>query len=427
MSYRVDALTDAETIAAAVLESFERLPAKCKPRLASGSSGVSEWVPLAGVVAEDVRNDSHKIKCIALATGMKCLPEAYLDKAGGSVLHDSHAEVLVLRELNRLLLEQCLFLIEEQNQHHSADDLLVEKVPIVDDRPEQIAPFQIRPTVRLHMYCSECPCGDASMELVMSRQADATPWNSAPLSATSEEPAQLLGRGHFDQLGVVRRKPSRPDAPITSSKSCTDKLSLRQYTSLLDGFCSLFIKPQNAYIHQVIIPKLDYVQRSIERAFGPSGRMAQVTSWPEQSGYAYRPFRVSTTTKRFPFSRHDESKPETARKPSNISCIHFGRTTEVLINGAIQGRKQGDPRGASTVSRRSMWILAKRVAELLGAPHILRILGQPTYGLVKAHEQLHARREAKARLIEHILPGWSRNSADSSWGLMDEAPKATPS
>ncbi|KAF2226144.1 adenosine deaminase/editase [Elsinoe ampelina] len=425
MFYRDNVFADAETIAAAVLEAFDRLPAKYKPRSVSGPSGISEWVPLAGVVAEDIRDDNHKIKCIALATGMKCLPEATLDRAGGKVLHDSHAEVLVLRSLNRLLLEQCLSLVEGQEQHLSTDDLLVEKVLPMDDPPEHIAPFRIRDTIRLHMYCSECPCGDASMELVMSRQVDATPWSSAPLPTTGEGAAQLLGRGHFDQLGVVRRKPSRPDAPITSSKSCTDKLSLRQYISILSGLCSLFIEPQNAYVCHVIIPESDHTQRSIERAFGPSGRMAQVASWPERSGYAYRPFRVSTTTRLFSFSRHNESKSGTARKPSNISCIHFGGTKEVLINGAIQGRKQGDPRGASKVSRRSMWILAKTVAERLRAPHIEIILGQQTYGLVKAHEHLHARREAKARLIEHVLPVWSRNSADSSWGLAAEGLKAT--
>ncbi len=55
------------------------------------------------------------------------------------------------------------------------------------------------------MYCSEAPCGDASMELVMEAQEDATPW---AVSVPDEGIASgLLGRGSFSQLGIVRRKP----------------------------------------------------------------------------------------------------------------------------------------------------------------------------------------------------------------------------
>ncbi len=57
------------------------------------------------------------------------------------------------------------------------------------------------------MYCSEAPCGDASMELVMEAQEDATPWPIA--SHDDGSPTQLLGRGSFSQLGIVRRKPCK--------------------------------------------------------------------------------------------------------------------------------------------------------------------------------------------------------------------------
>lgn len=44
------AMGQADAIAAVVLEEFDKLPANRKP--AVRSNGVSEWVPLSGIVAE---------------------------------------------------------------------------------------------------------------------------------------------------------------------------------------------------------------------------------------------------------------------------------------------------------------------------------------------------------------------------------------
>jgi hypothetical protein len=41
-----------DAIAQLVLEAFERLPRKRKPRAESDASGRREWVPLAGIVVE---------------------------------------------------------------------------------------------------------------------------------------------------------------------------------------------------------------------------------------------------------------------------------------------------------------------------------------------------------------------------------------
>jgi tRNA-specific adenosine deaminase 1 len=50
-----------DAIAAAVLEQFERLPAKRKP--AVRHNGLHEWVPLSGIVIE--KND--QFTCVSLA------------------------------------------------------------------------------------------------------------------------------------------------------------------------------------------------------------------------------------------------------------------------------------------------------------------------------------------------------------------------
>lgn len=70
-------------------------------------------------------------------------------------------------------------------------------------------PFTLHDHVKIYMYCSEAPCGDASMELTMHAQDDATPWPVPSEDASSiEKTTDLLqGRGYFSQLGTVRRKP----------------------------------------------------------------------------------------------------------------------------------------------------------------------------------------------------------------------------
>lgn len=138
-------------------------------------------------------------------TGMRCLPASDpVLLANGRVLHDWHAEVIALRAFNHFLLQEAKILatspgLESNVLRHRAPDEIVQC--------SEQQPFVIREDLRIMMYCSEAPCGDASMELIMEAQEDATPW---PVTS-HDDPAllQLLGRGSFSQLGIVRRKPCK--------------------------------------------------------------------------------------------------------------------------------------------------------------------------------------------------------------------------
>lgn len=135
---------------------------------------------------------------------MKCLPKDKIALANGVTLHDSHAEVLALRAFNHFLIQECgrvargclshwVDAIESENKAEEYNGLA----------------FRIRDGVKISMYCSEAPCGDASMELIMAEQEDATPWNvPGPINDTeSSSDSPMHGRGYFSQLGVVRTKP----------------------------------------------------------------------------------------------------------------------------------------------------------------------------------------------------------------------------
>lgn len=257
------------------------------------------------------------------------------------------------------------------------------------------------------------------MELCMAAQDDPTPWEVKPLldedpnhpsDSQEQEPKLLDGRGHFSRLGIVRRKPARADADATLSKSCSDKLALRQVSSLLSFETSLLVAPtESAYLAGVILPEREISDVACLRAFSDQGRMKDLKGcfWPLDSdggeddskryAYRFRPFQVLSV----PNHHHDslwgfgkaqtkssdevEMQEKEKRKPGIISAVwtaapsasSSGLPAEVdpsakslpalrgsktglyenIINGVKQGNKASTPlaRGASALSRARLW------------------------------------------------------------------------
>ncbi|KAL6883831.1 tRNA-specific adenosine deaminase [Trichoderma longibrachiatum] len=432
----------ANLIARTVISQFDKLPSKRKPCVRD--NGFTEWVPLSGIVAE--RNGV--LTCLALATGMKCLPASKLAEAKGVAIHDWHAEVLAIRTFNRFMLDECQTLIESNCHEH--ESILQRGHPWGLDAEDGrfTRPFVVKEGVKLHMYCSEAPCGDASMELIMAAQADASPWqlpapqplsSSASTDAEQNPTAQLPGRAYFSQLGIVRRKPARGDAPPTLSKSCSDKISLKQCTSLLSSLASLFVDPANAYIDTLVLPESQYSAAACERAFSPAGRMKPVAGkqWP--GGYAFRPFKVEATSVEFAFSKRAVQARSQAISASNLAATWSASgVEESILGGVLQGRKQFDVRGASKSSRRQMWNKAKQLSECLSTPSSVsgpdkdaenvpdddrhralqeHLSSASSYQEVKDGPLLDERRHVKAQTRELALKGWVQTEGDSDFGI----------
>lgn len=389
---------------------------------------------------------------------MKCLPHAKVKTAKGNILHDSHAEVLAIRGFNRWLVDECAELARKgfweegqwvrwrradaQREDHLNEGTGQDKgrgdgAGRVDDPP-----FELHPDVRLHMYCSDAPCGDASMELVMREQADATPWTrpsptlptvldsaESDIPSAADEQPSLLGRGFFDQLGVVRRKPARPDAPPTLSKSCSDKLALKQCTGLLSALTSQLVAASGTWLSSLVLPEDRVVDSAVKRAFGGSGRLAPLAGeerqarWREE-GYEFRPFEVLRTSRLFEHARDStfEGDGGGLPVPSNLSTLVTPHKQEILINGVMQGRKQDDRKGASCVSRRRMWEAVRDVHGTLGLEQQVQGL---TYGDMKADGGLSeaarrvvvARESVKRDAKALALQGWTQNDGDAEWTL----------
>ncbi|KAI1300419.1 adenosine deaminase/editase [Xylaria venustula] len=428
-----DMTANSDLIASLVQKEFDKLPAKRKPVIRD--NGLREWVPLSGIVAEE---KTGRLTCLSLATGMKCIPSSKLPRAQGNVLHDWHAEVLAIRAFNCFVLDECRAVASgskgssEFIRRRSSAEVTTTSESVnshYDGVKWHGQPFTWREDVLLHMYCSEAPCGDASMELTMASQEDATPWtippqgspsHSSPITPHPPSPGPdelLLGRGYFSHLGIVRRKPSRGDAPPTLSKSCSDKLSLHQCTSLLSSPTSLLVSPEHAYISTLILPRTQYSASGCRRAFSDGqdcwdgngareeaglhqeARMAPLVTQSKDwtGGYKFRPFTIKTTDVEFSFSRRTalsssssctSSIINTNTKadknislptasgiritPSNLSAARTasGRE-ETTLNGVLQGHKASSAhlRGASFASRRRIWGLAVQVADLPAKEH----------------------------------------------------------
>lgn len=341
---------------------------------------------------------------------MKCLPATKLAQARGNVLHDWHAEVLAIRGFNSWILEECADLAQSGKD---AEGPWVEWAPTSshqnDITPDFRPPFRLKADVQIHMFCSQAPCGDASMELTMASQQDATPWTNA---APSSKPGDMLGRGHFDRLGVVRRKPARPDAPVTMSKSCSDKLALKQVTGLLSGTAARLVQLDGCYLRTLVMPEAETVSEAVTRAFGREGRMKALDEWEgTKAGHKFRPFEVKTTARDFAYSAQGAEAGG-----SNLSALWTPKRQEVLVNGVLQGRKQFDVKGASITSRRGLWKLALEVAVMAGVPAVLSALDKASYAMAKECVN-DDRKQAKDMALRLALNGWKPNEPDDGWGL----------
>ncbi|KAI4098220.1 MAG: hypothetical protein L6R37_006619 [Teloschistes peruensis] len=393
-----------DAIATAVLEIFDSLPAKLKP--VKPTAEIFQWTSLSGIIA--VKGRGQKPECLSLGTGIKCIPIDQVAQANGSTLHDWHAEIVALRTFNHFLLRECLDLATSPDK---ISPIIRFRDPGELSEGRGLQPFSIHDDLELHMYSSEAPCGDASMELVIEAQVDPKPWSM--YDSIERTPQLLRGRGGFAELGIVRRKPARADAPQTLSKSCSDKLALKQCTSLLSGCTSLFVNPKNAYLKSLVVPKAQYSAKGCDRSFGPSGRMKPVADrhWP--AGYAFRPLDVRTTDLEFAHSRRSKPTPSTELRTSSISAVFNPHIQEALILGRLQGRQKLDPKGASAICSKRMWKTVLQVFAAMGMPQLLQTVSEPMNVRKLKESVLFAdRQRVKDEVRAKALKGWARNDDD---------------
>ncbi|KAJ5514237.1 hypothetical protein N7463_003789 [Penicillium fimorum] len=469
-------------IASLVHAHFDALPTRSKPTISP--DGSREWIPMTGIVAVKGENTPSEIlTCISVTTGAKCLSASHIPRCRGLVLHDCHAEILAIRAFNYWLLTECNSVLSREkqvpNDHDTSTKVsvspFIQRRRIEDDAdsicksPTEWPPFELQPDINLYMYCTCAPCGDASMELCMAAQEDATPWEvlqqEGPLPKSQDAEVSgtetlLDGRAHFSLLGVVRRKPARMDAESTRSKSCSDKLALRQVSSLLSCETSHLVTPtKNAYLTGLILPEDEISQVGCDRSFGENGRMQALSGryWPNETnfkeitpGYRFRPFQVLSVPSDevamlWPFAKpksvpcpaislEQEGDPSTSgakskkSRPGNVSAVwilapsyhHPSAMTmdtgsksvptlcrsktglyETIINGVKQGNRASSPgaRGASSLSRAKLWALFREIA-----PTSVSRIYQTDVSPAKSPADAPEIKDPHVNTVQHYMP-----------------------
>ncbi|KZP13087.1 hypothetical protein FIBSPDRAFT_835570 [Athelia psychrophila] len=286
------------------------------------------------------------LKIIARATGAKCLPAARIPPAGDA-LHDSHAEILARRAAVRWFYE------EIGRDVAGERSTWLRRGEGAGTGEGDGGRYELEEGVRLHLYVSTPPCGDASTRFLASFQdpaiallKDGSPLpspspNVALLPETAPALALARGRDGYALYGVLRTKPGRADSPRTECMSCADKIALWAVCGVQGALLAAVLKP--VWIASVTIGEVgdadrEVVREDCERAFG--GRVRGVRDLPV--GYALHEPAIHFTALPFASARTSVlvAHPGCTPKSSNESLAWHADSAsppDVLINGRKRG------------------------------------------------------------------------------------------
>ena len=223
---------------------------------------------------------------------------------------------------------------------------------------------------------------------------------------------------------------------MTTSKSCTDKLSLHSFLSLLSSPTSLCLDPSNAYLHGLVIPASEYSSAAAERAFGPNGRLSSLTGQPDSNvsgGYSFHPINISGTSQEFAYSRRAGGEKRLIGSDITTLAIPTHGIQQTLTKGRLRGRREGDPLGGSVVCRKEIWKIVQEIVRENTTSESIRLAadGGPTktYQGLKQSVAVACRAKCKSWVTceGNGLEGWGDSAdEDVKWSLEGDISEKPP-
>jgi Adenosine-deaminase (editase) domain len=267
-------LPSPDDIASCAIKHFESLPNHGKPK-------ENEWTVYAALVASsssssfDVQshrvipmNEDPSVFVVCSATGSKCTtagPE-------GWCLRDLHAEVLVKRGFQRLLWKEIrngpLRLLSKVASRKS------ECTSSTSDSSGDDCQYELRQDIKLHLYVSDSPCGDATIYKLQNGQWNFTgakvvlpsqnslcnsyTFNISSISSPEiltccDNKTKVIREPNEQLLGQLRVKSGRSNLSSSSpstSLSCSDKI-LKWTLVGLQGSQLPIRRP--IYLHSIVV------------------------------------------------------------------------------------------------------------------------------------------------------------------------------
>ncbi|KAG9127862.1 hypothetical protein FRC07_008308 [Ceratobasidium sp. 392] len=364
------------------------------------SNGVPQFTVLAAVVL--VQEQEGKDLPIALATGSKCLPAYKLPKLGNA-LHDSHAEVLARRAAIRWMYQDILECVRT-----GVSSLWIER------RGDESGRWKIRDGVRVWMYVSTLPCGDASTTALAINQ----PVEMAELKAlspmpTPEKGTTARGRDNYNALGWLRTKPARADAPPTISHACSDKIALWSLVGFQGALLFQLMGP--IFLTGVVLGDVldQFSESDMGRVIGDCQRalVSRLRPLPERIETPPE-LRILFARTPFPHARSQNPASNVVSDPeSHIWMAPNGpntpSTSETLVNGFRRGvgpKRQNNPKFQPLTCKMSMMRLHLDTRNALG----LTLSQSMTYYQLKRTEEAEKYQVSKTVLRSEDAPlqGW---------------------
>lgn len=309
----------ATTIGELSLTQFNVLPKTGKPK-------ETEWTVLACIVQEQNSN----FEVVSLGTGSKCIGKTKMCPKG-TILNDSHAEVICRRAFIRYLYT-CMTrdsLIFSFNEHSNK--------------------FSLKPNIKFHFFTTRVPCGDAAIfpkendedisGVIMSSNVeedipskkrkidDIYRTGAKCLEHDSKQDLKTVG-SDYHVFGVVRTKPGRGDR--TASVSCSDKLAKWCHLGIQGALLMVLLESPIYLSSFTILDEPEFCQEALSRAL--YGRLDNVELLLPFSRNILDVYKINID---FPYSKKQDNQP------CSSSIIWFKTHKEKFLEVAVNGRRQG--------------------------------------------------------------------------------------